>query len=160
MTPYSVLFVCTGNICRSPLAEGIFLHLAAARGEAGLYLADSAGTGGWHQGETPDGRSVRVAALHGIDISGQRARKIVQEDYARFHLVLGMDRGHVSALKAQAPSAAFAGRIHLFSRFATGRDFDVPDPYYGGPEDFAEVYSMLLSGCGLLLDRLREERGS
>ncbi|MCX8999331.1 low molecular weight phosphotyrosine protein phosphatase [Rhizobiaceae bacterium BDR2-2] len=159
MTVTSVLFVCTGNICRSPLAEGIFLHLAAERGEAAAYRADSAGTGGWHEGEAPDRRSIHVAALNGIDISGQRARKITGRDFERFDLILGMDRGHVAALKARAPSD-HAGRIHLFSRFAAARDFDIPDPYYGGPDDFADVYNMLLSGCGLLLERLLSMRGS
>ncbi|PZU22931.1 MAG: hypothetical protein DI589_09070 [Shinella sp.] len=159
MSVQSVLFVCTGNICRSPLAEGIFLHLARERGEAGLYIADSAGTGGWHQGSLPDSRSIRVAARHGIDITDQRARKIVERDFERFDLILGLDRGHVLKLKARAPSA-FENRVHLFSRFATGRDFDVPDPYYGGPDGFDDVYNMLFSGCGLLLDRLRASRGS
>lgn len=159
MSIQSVLFVCTGNICRSPLAEGIFLHLAQERDEAELYLADSAGTGGWHQGDLPDGRSIMVAARHGIDITGQRARRIIGQDFERFDLILGLDRSHVVELKARAPRA-FAERIHLFSRFATGRDFDVPDPYYGNEDGFEEVYSMLLSGCGLLLDRLRASRGS
>ena len=159
MSVRSVLFVCTGNICRSPLAEGIFLHLAAERGEADFYRADSAGTGGWHQGDHPDSRSIRIAAKNGVDISGQRARRIVAQDFERFDLILGMDRGHVRDLMAHAP-ATFAGRVHLFSRYATGRDFDVPDPYYGGPEGFAAVYSMLFSGCGPLLDRLRASRGS
>lgn len=159
MTARSVLFVCTGNICRSPLAEGIFLHLAAERGEAAFYRADSAGTGGWHQGHAPDSRSVRVARLNGIDISAQRARKILGQDFERFDLILGMDSGHVRELQALAPPA-LTGRIHLFGRFATGRDFDVPDPYYGGPDGFEDVYSTLFSGCGLLLDRLRAERGS
>jgi len=159
MSVQSVLFVCTGNICRSPLAEGIFLHLVRERGEAERYVADSAGTGGWHQGDLPDVRSIRVAALHGIDITGQRARKIVEQDFERHDLILGLDRSHVLELKNLAPRV-FADRIHLFSRFATGRDFDVLDPYYGDPEGFDEVYSMLLSGCGLLLDRLRASRGS
>lgn len=159
MTVQSVLFVCTGNICRSPLAEGLFLALAAERGESQFYRADSAGTSGWHQGEAPDSRSIRVARENGVDISGQRARKVIGQDFERFDLVLGMDHGHVADLKARAPKA-FTSRVHLFGRYATGTDFDVPDPYYGGPEGFEDVYSMLLSGCGLLLDRLRATRGS
>src|SRR6218665_3815243 len=103
--PYSILFVCTGNICRSPLAEGIFSHLAEKRGEAALYRADSAGTGGWHRGETPDPRSIAVAASHGIDISGQKARQVLTTDFERFDLLLGMDADHVEMLLSRAPKA-------------------------------------------------------
>lgn len=158
MSIRSVLFVCTGNICRSPLAEGIFRHLAGERGEGARYDIDSAGTDGWHQGERPDRRSMQIAGAHGIDLSAQRARRLTGRDFQQFDLILGMDRGHVEAMLARAPEAA--ERIHLFGRYATGRDFDVPDPYYGGPEGFAEVYNMLLSGCGLLLDRLCDRSGS
>lgn len=159
MASTSILFVCLGNICRSPLAEGVFRHLAEKRGEAALYRVDSAGTGGWHNGDAPDRRSVRVAAQHGIDISGQRARQVVAGDFGGFDLIVAMDRDNLSVLKARAPVES-VGRVHLFSQITADAERDVPDPYYGGPEDFEQVYSMLFSGCSALLEALAAERAS
>lgn len=141
-TPVSILFICLGNICRSPLAEGVFRAVVETRGEAGRFRIDSAGTGGWHAGSAPDPRSVAIAQRHGIDISAQQARKVRPEDFAEFDLILGMDRSNVDDLRRMAP-AEQAGRIHLFLDFATGRVRDVPDPYYGGAEGFADVYRMI-----------------
>jgi len=147
----SVLFVCLGNICRSPLAEGVF---RAVLTEQGKDLAlDSAGTGGWHAGEQPDGRSIAVAAQHGVDISGQRARKVLPEDFSRFDLILGMDKANVRDLKALAPPAA-RDRVHLYLDFATGKAGDVPDPYYEGAEAFASVYRMIREASEALAKRL------
>ena len=100
----SILFVCLSNICRSPLAEGVFRAVLAEHGKD--LLIDSAGTGGWHAGEQPDRRSIAVAARHGVDISGQRARKVLPEDFLRFDLILGMDKANVRDLKGLASPAA------------------------------------------------------
>lgn len=149
----SVLFVCLGNICRSPLAEGIFRHHVEKAGRGEEFHIDSAGTGGWHAGDPPDPRSVEVAALNGIDISGQRARQFVLPDFDRFDLILGMDRNNVGRILQRAPEGA-RSKVHLFSNFASGAEKDVPDPYYGGPEGFQNVYQMLSTGCASVLEKL------
>lgn len=149
----AILFVCLGNICRSPLAEGVFRAVVAEAGREDAFLLDSAGTGGWHRGSPPDPRSVAIAARHGIDISGQRARMVAAEDFSRFDLILGMDRSNVADLRRAAGSAA-AGRIHGFIDYATGKARDVPDPYYGGAEGFAEVYRMIREASEALSERL------
>ncbi|MDH6231411.1 protein-tyrosine phosphatase [Mesorhizobium soli] len=151
----SVLFVCLGNICRSPLAEGVFRAVCTERGVESAVLLDSAGTGGWHAGSSPDPRSIAIAAHHGMDISGQRARKVVAEDFDRFDLILGMDRSNVDDLLRIAPAEA-RQKIHLFLEYATGRRADVPDPYYGGPEGFADVYRMVRNASEALADKLFE----
>ncbi|MER9403901.1 low molecular weight phosphotyrosine protein phosphatase [Mesorhizobium caraganae] len=152
----SILFVCLGNICRSPLAEGVFRAVLAERGRD--MVLDSAATGGWNLGEAPDPRSVTIAARHGIDISGQRARKVRPEDFARFDLILGMDRQNVRDLKLMAPAGA-GERIHLLAEFAQGKARDVPDPYYDGAEAFASVYRMIREASEALA-KLLEERAS
>ncbi len=138
----SILFVCLGNICRSPLAEGVFRAVADQAGRAHEFHIDSAGTGGWHAGSAPDPRSVAIAGLHGIDISHQKARRVRPNDFGDFDLILGMDRSNVQELKRIAPPEA-QERVHLFLDYALGRHSDVPDPYYGGPEGFADVYRMI-----------------
>ncbi|RNJ44224.1 protein tyrosine phosphatase [Mesorhizobium erdmanii] len=147
----SILFVCLGNICRSPLAEGVFRTVWAERGQGRHMLLDSAATSGWEVGSAPDPRSIAVAMRHGIDISGQRARKVRREDFSRFDLILGMDRSNVADLKALAPAR---DRVHLFLEFAHGQARDVPDPYYDGPEAFAEVYRMIREASEALATRL------
>ncbi|BAB51027.1 low molecular weight protein-tyrosine-phosphatase [Mesorhizobium japonicum] len=147
----SILFVCLGNICRSPLAEGVFRTVWAERGQGRHMLLDSAATSGWEVGSAPDPRSIAVAMRHGIDISGQRARKVLREDFSRFDLILGMDRSNVADLKALAPAR---DRVHLFLEFAHGQARDVPDPYYDGPEAFAEVYRMIREASEALATRL------
>ena len=147
----SILFVCLGNICRSPLAEGVFRAVWAERGRGRDMLLDSAATSGWEVGSAPDPRSIAVAMRHGIDISGQRARKVRREDFSRFDLILGMDRSNVADLKALAPAR---DRVHLFLEFAHGQARDVPDPYYDGPEAFTEVYRMIREPSEALATRL------
>lgn len=147
----SILFVCLGNICRSPLAEGVFRAVLAERGRGRDMLLDSAATSGWEVGSAPDPRSIAVALRHGIDISGQRARKVTPQDFSRFDLILGMDRSNVADLKALAPAG---DRVHLFLEFAHGQARDVPDPYYDGPEAFAEVYRMIREASEALATRL------
>lgn len=153
MKQTTILFVCLGNICRSPLGEGILRHLADKQGHADKLVIASAGTGGWHAGQPPDPRAIAVAGKYGINISGQRGRKIAQADFGRYDIILGMDRSNVAALKTLAP-AAHLTKIRLFSDFATGRSTDIPDPYYGSQADFETVYSMLFEGCSALLGRL------
>jgi protein-tyrosine phosphatase len=148
----SILFVCLGNICRSPLAEGVFRAVWVERGWGRDIRLDSAATSGWEVGSPPDPRSIAVAMRHGIDISGQRARKITPQDFSRFDLVLGMDRSVVADLKALAPAAR--DRVRLFLEFAHGQARDVPDPYYDGPEAFAEVYRMIREASEELATRL------
>jgi protein-tyrosine phosphatase len=148
----SILFVCLGNICRSPLAEGVLGAVLAERGIAGDIVLDSAATSGWEIGSAPDPRSIAVAAQHGVDISGQRARKVLPEDFSRFDLILGMDKANVHDLKALAPPAA-RDRVHLYLDFATGNAADVPDPYYDGAEAFASVYRMIREASEALARR-------
>ncbi|UCI26932.1 low molecular weight protein-tyrosine-phosphatase [Mesorhizobium sp. B2-8-5] len=149
----SILFVCLGNICRSPLAEGVFHSVLAERGLAGRIVLDSAATSGWEVGSAPDPRSVAVAAKHGVDISGQRARKVLAEDFSRFDLILGMDKANVRDLKALATATA-RDRVHLYLDFAIGKTADVPDPYYNGAEAFASVYRMIREASEALAKRL------
>lgn len=137
----SILFVCTGNICRSPLAEGVFRHLAEQHGLADA-LFDSAGLGSWHAGEPPHRRSIDIAARHGIFIGDQVCRQIVPADFARFDVILGMDNGHVAALQRQKTDGSMAS-IALFSQFCIGTKADVPDPYYGTLRDYERVYGMI-----------------
>ncbi|NLR99184.1 low molecular weight phosphotyrosine protein phosphatase [Rhizobium sp. P38BS-XIX] len=152
MDRHRILFVCAGNICRSPLAEGIFRHLVTEAGRSAEFEIDSAGTGGWHQGQRPDRRSVAAAAGHGIDISSQRARRIEPADFSSFDLILAMDQDNLKNLRKSAPADAL-GRLHLFNAFTLGSNRDIPDPYYGDREDFEAVYTMLLAGCSALLPK-------
>ncbi|MBB3594489.1 protein-tyrosine phosphatase [Rhizobium sp. BK529] len=157
MKRISLLFVCMGNICRSPLAEGILDHIASKAGLGDAFRIDSAGLGGWHQGELPDRRSIATASAHGIDIAGQRARKILPEDFDDFDLILAMDYSNVVELRRRAPHA---NNIHLFGDFALATGEDIPDPYYGDREDFEFVYARLFSGCSTLVERLGAVSGS
>ncbi|WP_430514037.1 low molecular weight protein-tyrosine-phosphatase [Pannonibacter phragmitetus] len=139
----SVLFVCLGNICRSPLAEGAFRKVVEDLGAKNRVLIDSAGTGGWHQGEAPDPRSIAVAARHGIDISAQRARQVVKTDFSRFEHILAMDSSNLTNLRKLSPAEAPAS-IRLFLETD---ETDVPDPYYGGPAGFETVFRMVMKGA-------------
>ena len=149
----AILFVCSGNICRSPLAEGVFAHLAEEAGRGDDFILDSAGIGSWHVGELPDPRSRATAVRHGFDIAHQRARQITRSDFSRFSLILGMDFNNVTALRrlgGQNPSAEVA----LFCDYTLGRHEEVPDPYYDEDDGFENVYHMLLAGCQSLLSKL------
>jgi protein-tyrosine phosphatase len=149
----SVLFVCLGNICRSPLAEGVFLQVLDERGLRQAYAVDSAGTGGWHAGSAPDPRSVAVAFAYGIDISAQQARKVRLRDFDDYDLLLGMDRSNVDDLK-QLAGPANQHKVHLFMEHTLGTRRDVPDPYYGGAEGFESVYRMIREASEALADKL------
>lgn len=142
----SVLFVCTGNICRSPTAEGVLRHLAR---ESGIELrVESAGTGDWHAGEAPDERAQRHAKSRGYDLSAQRARQVRARDFEEFDLVVAMDRGHLRELRRHCPRQ-HQGKLRML---VDGRD--VPDPYYGGPEGFEQVLDLVEAACRDLLAEL------
>ncbi|WP_299479143.1 low molecular weight protein-tyrosine-phosphatase [uncultured Roseibium sp.] len=147
MLSRAVLFVCLGNICRSPLAEGIFKDLVENAGLSDTFTIDSAGTGPWHVGNPPDARSIEIAARHGIDISGQRARKVADADFETFDVIVAMDAQNLSTLTELSPAAPADVRLLL-----NAPPRDVPDPFFGGPEGFDEVYHLIRSGCGQLLD--------
>lgn len=148
----AILFVCLGNICRSPLAEGIFRAVVEERGETPDFTIDSAGTGAWHVGSAPDPRSIAIAARYGVAIGGQQARKVRPDDFDRFDLILGMDRSNVDDLRQLA--GVQAGKVYLFTDFALGTPRDVPDPYYGGADGFENVYRMIREASEALADRL------
>lgn len=154
-TSVSVLFVCLGNICRSPLAEGIFAALAEERGLDGQFHVDSAGTAAYHSGEPPDSRSTAVAAAHGIRLTGL-ARQVTPRDLERFDIVVAMDRSNQRSLE-RLHRRVRDGRaeIVMMRDYEPGaRDPDVPDPYYGGPDGFERVYRILERACNGLLDEL------
>lgn len=144
-----ILFVCLGNICRSPLAEGLFRHAAAQAGLGDRVAVDSAGTGDWHCGEAPDPRAITVAARHGIDIAAQRARQIRREDFHTFDLILGMDHANVNHLTRMAAHDGTA-EIDLFLARATGERRDVADPYFGEATGFQTAYDDIKAGAEAL----------
>ncbi|MBW9060010.1 low molecular weight protein-tyrosine-phosphatase [Agrobacterium pusense] len=154
----AILFVCMGNICRSPLAEGILRNLADSAALHQLTV-DSAGTGGWHRGDAPDPRSVAMARRHGIDISLQRARQVTAADFETFDLVFAMDENNLANL-LRLSSERHRHKIHLFMEYAAGRRENVPDPYYGAEDGFLTVYNMLLAGCRSLLEKIELDRAS
>lgn len=153
----SILFVCLGNICRSPMAEGVFRHVAAGRGLN--VTVDSAGTGSWHVGNPPDDRAQRAAADRGIDISGLRARQVSSDDFDRFDLVIAMDDANVATLLRTAPGDA-QNRIRLFLEFAPGLTVrEVPDPYYGGADGFDHVLDLIEAAAGGLAHHIAPRSG-
>jgi protein-tyrosine phosphatase len=151
----SVLFVCLGNICRSPTAEGVFRHLCEGERLAGRIAIDSAGTGSWHVGDPPDRRAQAAARRRGIDMSAQRARQVQRADFQRFDYVLAMDRSNLEDLRDLCPDD-FAGHLGLFLDFAPeASERDVPDPYYGGADGFDEVLDLIETASRGLLDEIR-----
>lgn len=149
-----VLFVCTGNICRSPTAEAVARHFIHSGGLDAHIEVDSAGTHGYHAGEAPDPRSVKAAAKRGYDLSVLRARKLEPSDFQTFDLLLAMDRGHLELMRRACPKV-YHNKLDLFLRHAPASEFDeVPDPYYGGPQGFEMVLDMCEAGVGGLIERL------
>jgi protein-tyrosine phosphatase len=147
-----ILFVCMGNICRSPTAEGVMRHLLAERGLDGEIEVQSAGTGGWHAGNPPDARSTAAARERGITLQGE-ARQVTTSDFEDFDLLVAMDRDNLEDLRAIAPP----GTEHkLRMLVADGRD--VPDPYYGGPRGFEDVLDLVQAASEDLLDELQRAR--
>ncbi len=152
-----VLFVCTGNICRSPTAEAVFRHKVRHEGLESRFLIDSAGTHGYHTGEPPDSRSVATALARGVDMRDLRARTVAADDFDQFDYVLAMDRGHHGLLLPRSMSGS-RGKLGLFLGFPdfAGAGGDVPDPYYGAQKGFDDVYAMVERGCDHLLTVLRQ----
>ncbi len=150
-----VLFVCLGNICRSPTAEGVMRALVREAGLEEQIELDSAGTGSWHVGEPPDARATQFARARGIALEGA-ARQVRGEDFEEFDLILAMDGSNLRNLRRLAPREGARAQVRLLREFdpAAAGDLDVPDPYYGGPGGFEEVLDLVHAACVSLLERL------
>jgi protein-tyrosine phosphatase len=156
-----ILFVCLGNICRSPLAEGIFTHLAAQADRAHEFEVDSCGTGGYHVGERPDSRTDVVARNHGITLN-RRARPFERSDFNKFDLIVAMDRENASDLLSfSSLKPEHRAKVKLLREFDSQADgsLDVPDPWYGGMDGFERVYQMIERSAKKLLESIESERG-
>lgn len=152
--PVKVLMVCLGNICRSPLAEGIL----QSKLPKDKFIIDSAGTGNWHAGQGPDHRSVATAKNRGLDISCQKARQIQPSDFNEFDHIYVMDSSNLRDVTRLAPDASSKAKIKLMmDEIFPGQKIDVPDPYYGGPDGFDKVYDMLDQACTLVANKLIKE---
>ncbi len=154
--PLKVAFVCLGNICRSPLAEGAFRAHVASQGLSKRFLIDSAGTSSYHVGELPDQRSIAVAARHDVDISGQRSRQFVSSDLQEFDYVIAMDRSNQSNINALS-SGEQRAEVTLLLDEGDTRTREVPDPYYGGPGGFDHVWQLVNEATESLLQRIISE---
>jgi protein-tyrosine phosphatase len=152
-----VCFVCLGNICRSPTAEGVMHHLVAQAGRADAFEIDSAGTAAYHEGERPDRRSLATARARGVELPG-RARRFRPEDFARFDHVLAMDRENLRELLQLAPDEAARAKVALLRSFdpAAPPGAEVPDPYYGGADGFTRVFEICMAACRGLLAHVDE----
>lgn len=141
--PVSVLFVCLGNICRSPTAHGVFEQMALAQAPEGSIEVDSCGTGGWHVGEKPDRRATAAAAGRGYRLDHLRARQLAASDFQRFDYILAMDHQNLADIRSLAPSS-YRGELRLFLDYADGvGEREVPDPYYGGDAGFDHVLDLV-----------------
>jgi protein-tyrosine phosphatase len=157
--PIRLLFVCMGNICRSPLAESVFRHLARERGVEDRFEIDSAGTSGYHVGAPPDRRSAATALARGVQVAGS-SRQLAARDLNRFDYVVAMDADNLAQIEALHASAGGTARVHRLREWdpeASG--LDVPDPYYGGARGFEDVHDMVERSCAALLDHLLREQG-
>ncbi len=148
-----VLFVCLGNICRSPTAEGVFRRLLEARGLAERVAVDSCGIGPWHVGKAPDPRAREAAARRGIDLSGLRARQLAADDFDRFDVLLAMDHDNLAAIEARRPPHSQVP-ARLFLAYAGYPDRAVPDPYHGGERGFDEVLDLIEAASRGLLEEI------
>lgn len=154
---YGVLFVCTGNICRSPTAHGVFRHYVSEAGLGRHFLIDSAGTHGYHVGEPPDNRTIDVAAGRGFALHDLRARRLQTQDYHDFDLILAMDSGHFDIMRQMQPQGSRADLAMFLDYAPQAARGDVPDPYYGGRKDFEHVLDLCESASAGLLTALRKE---
>ncbi len=154
-----ILFVCLGNICRSPLAEGVFRHLVREAGTEEEFRIDSAGTGAWHVGNPPDPRSREVARRNGIELVGV-ARQVRPDDFDTFDLIVAMDLANRRDLEELAGDRDGRADLALLRAFdpEAQEDAEVPDPYYGGPDGFDEVFRMIRRSCAALLEDLEARR--
>lgn len=149
-----VLFVCLGNICRSPTAEGVFRHKLREAGLEQRVLTDSAGTGDWHVGKAPDARTRLAARRRGYVLDDLRARQVEAEDFQRFDLILAMDRNNLAELETLRPAMARSDLDLLLRRYQLAPD-EVPDPYYGGEAGFEQVLDLIEQACEGLLREVR-----
>jgi protein-tyrosine phosphatase len=155
--PYKILFVCLGNICRSPSAEGVMNHLLAQENLAGQVVCDSAGTSAYHIGEPPDRRMTAAAKQRGILLVGQ-ARQFTKADFEKFDLILAMDRDNFADICFLDPDGRYKHKVRLMCDFCTRHTLrEVPDPYYGGSEGFSQVVDLLLDACEGLLNYIKEK---
>jgi protein-tyrosine phosphatase len=154
-----LLFVCLGNICRSPTAEGVMRALVEQEGLAGSVEVESAGTGTWHVGSPPDARATEAARARGVALEG-RARQVREQDFVDFDLLLAMDRENLSELQRLAGSDGERAKVRLLREFdpASAGDLDVPDPYYAAAGGFDEVFELVHTACEGLLEEIRAER--
>jgi len=152
-----VLFVCLGNICRSPTAEGVFRRALEQAGLADDVEIDSCGVGSWHVGKAPDARAQQAALSRGIDLSSLRARQLTEQDFAEFDYVLGMDQDNLRAMRELKPDNSRA-HVGLFLDFAGTPGAEVPDQYYGGDEGFENVLTMIEAASAGLIQHLKRER--
>ncbi len=151
----SVLFVCLGNICRSPTAQGIFHHLVEKEGLSDAIHIDSAGTGDWHVGKAPDPRTLAAAQARGYDFGHLRARLVSPEDFTHYDYILAMDAANLDNLKAMKPDG-YSGYLGLFLEFSDYPEHrEVPDPYYGGEEGFELVLDLIQSASEGLLEHIK-----
>ncbi|HEV2945212.1 MAG TPA: low molecular weight protein-tyrosine-phosphatase [Solirubrobacteraceae bacterium] len=159
--PVQILFVCLGNICRSPTAEGVMRSLIVAEGLEDEIELDSAGTGAWHVGSEPDARATGAAANRGVTLTGT-ARQVRPADFEEFDLILAMDTSNMRDLEALAPNEAARAKVCLLRGFdpasVDSDDLDVPDPYYGGDDGFGTVFDLVLAACEGLLVEIRTGR--
>ena len=149
-----VLFVCMGNICRSPTAEGVFRHRLQQAGLLERVTVDSAGTGDWHVGKAPDSRSSQAALQRGYDLSSLRARQVQREDFQRFDLILAMDHDNHARLQALRPASGGAALDLFLRRYELAFD-EVPDPYYGGADGFEQVLDLIEQASDALLVEIK-----
>jgi protein-tyrosine phosphatase len=154
-----VLFVCMGNICRSPTAEGVFRHFVQRSSLQHLIEADSAGTHGYHIGDPPDERAQATALRRGYDLSPLRARQVTREDFHEFDSVLAMDNENLRALQRIRPPQVQRNPMLFLSFSSTRTVTEVPDPYYGGPQGFEHVLDLVEDAAQGLLRRIREDLG-
>ncbi|GAA4820975.1 low molecular weight protein-tyrosine-phosphatase [Algivirga pacifica] len=156
MSKIKVLFVCLGNICRSPMAEGIFQHLVQERQLEHHFEIDSAGTSGWHNGELPDPNMMKTAALHGINLES-RSRKFIKEDFEKFDYIIPMDQSNLRNMKALQPTAAQVEKLHMMRAYDKTRSgADVEDPYGMAMDGFERCYQVLLEANSNFLEELVE----
>jgi protein-tyrosine phosphatase len=153
-----VMFVCLGNICRSPLAEGVFRDLVRKAGLESRFEIRSSGTGGWHVGEMADGRMRQTALGHGVDLGAHRGSQFGREDFHRYDHIFVMDKENLHDVQFLDREDRFGHKVRLFRELDPQPEcFQVPDPYYGGPEGFENVYRIVERSARALLDRLIEE---
>jgi protein-tyrosine phosphatase len=153
--PVKILMVCLGNICRSPLAEGIL----QSKLPADKFIVDSAGTGNWHAGQQPDKRSILIAKNRGLDISCQKARQLKPSDFTEFDHIYVMDGSNFKDVTKLAPNNEAKAKVKMMmDEIFPGHHIDVPDPYFGGQDGFDKVYDMLDEACALVADKLIKQR--